>query len=1470
MFFSPIRNLAAAALCFVAATIPGDPQLGNATVCCTEAGSGSALPGNLPRLSGFGLSAVVAGHRVSPPTALVQSYFSEQKPLLPAVGLESQNAPEADDPGAPSARLPLNLVSGKPAPCYYIADVSLTSNGNAGFWGIEILFNSGKKLLSGGINFGGAFAANGQGAAFAGFNFTNDGNTPQVIRIRLDAQALPTAGAVASALGLRVQILNSNQQPVFGPLVTQPTGTIGLHRLDVETQLQPGFYTINLQSLGGSPMGTFQMEATTRLATGDPAGFQGGAVVGGYLARDSRGDSLHGFAGICLAEDQIVDFRTVRYDAVGPLVLAVKDSAGVTIFGASGIQPTSTTTTSPSTSTSTSRPQTSTSTTSSVSSTTTTNATSGSSYANLQIQFSPNPSIDAGGGRHEYTLIVGETNGIGINIKRMAINGVDNDFLSILGRSRIEGLQIVQPRVVTTVNPPLINNYLLEYEITGDDDQGHKQQAWRGASYLVPAGSSPISHPQAYFIPNPVAPSDDGGRQFQFSLVETNGVGFSITDLELDGKAVADFKGILGTDRIDAWGTIQRSLRFDAGVPGGRVKWNLKGQDDNGNKSLGWIHYQDLVDFVTLFSGVTCRHSARSFGFMPFQFSIYVPPGSDRLTLDLGVPGGIPALNLYVRAAQPVGNTGNFPIAPTTDYSRLSVAAASIVIDRSSVPPLTPGLYYVAIANNAVGVAIDFDICGTVSSGGVSTSTTLRPTTTTQQTSTTIRTTTTTTIRPTTTTSTTLRPTTTTTARPTTTTTTPPITTTSTTLRTTTTTTTTSTTTTTIPASWGYGQQQIYPVPQNPGGEVNDALSGGTFVFPQGGGGQLTVRQITQGPGIEVDEIAFTLNYTGNSPIKLKYANATPTRDFLLAYVREDQVQPIYQNQPAQSPSDWYVLPPERPTQVSDTTWAIPLPPLVPFKKQKLDTSYWGAYDSHKQLVDTAVIDLQAIIPPARLSAFLATRAEYDLSVWVGLRPAVMVTNQYLPFWTLWQPTHYARTIMLHRTAGKRTVAHETGHYIHHMLVGDTAYRIFQNLRKPPTHGKGEPGSASNLVEEPAYIAELVLGQDDSRLADYLKGFVRRNPWEINYPDLEGFAYCMVGSLLRETDAITNFNGRDTKAPVVTVGPGLNRTTLLFQDVYEIIAAGLTDIYAFRTSMENFLQARQQADKLPLMLQSIGWNYQVRMTLVDKQKNPVKDVAAWFVGKAGGVEYELGRGHSETDPTSEYTKDDGTYVIDECYGGELEKTLRVSLPVIGTDGVKKDAIQLDIPVRLSIPWNTPTTSQQNLKEVQLPPWVISVDFSGTLLLPATTTTECCAQRQVVTHRFSAPITEWTATSFKVTSISGYYDLTILGSISQDQKLLNSFSVQWGSPDSIFGEEFLLKAAGMNNLSNTAGLLHFKASGSDFVKYVDPTVKGLTPADCSKEGCGSMLCTVVGADYCKQDRIDPAAPALLEVKIAIRQ
>jgi hypothetical protein len=261
------------------------------------------------------------------------------------------------------------------------------------------------------------------------------------------------------------------------------------------------------------------------------------------------------------------------------------------------------------------------------------------------------------------------------------------------------------------------------------------------------------------------------------------------------------------------------------------------------------------------------------------------------------------------------------------------------------------------------------------------------------------------------------------------------------------------------------------------------------------------------------------------------------------------------------------------------------------------------------------------------------------------------------------------------------SVAHETSHYFHHVLVESDYVKFSWNSR--PGHAIGTAGALDELIEDMAYLGEYYLNGTVSgmnptwgtTLADL--GASARKPKTTDFRDLEGMAMAIFAAHTRTDNRIADYAGIQRSVPVI---PG--DVTEKFRDCYEIVAQGTDDVLEVVEKMESLLQTKySQGAALPAMLQPLGWSHHVKLRFVNGSGGGVPNVEACSVCKTAQGEFCLPKRGTPSN-------DHGDYTLDEFYPGK--STLRV---FIGGDS-------LDV-ADITIPWSFATNQEFTIPNIVL-------------------------------------------------------------------------------------------------------------------------------------------------------------------------
>ena len=490
---------------------------------------------------------------------------------------------------------------------------------------------------------------------------------------------------------------------------------------------------------------------------------------------------------------------------------------------------------------------------------------------------------------------------------------------------------------------------------------------------------------------------------------------------------------------------------------------------------------------------------------------------------------------------------------------------------------------------------------------------------------------------------------------------------------------------------WSLGESQVHQVAEVPGAKIEDGTSGEIFELPEGGG-ELTITPILEGPEVGAEDSAFEVGYTGEGPAQLLIVQEADDIDLVLRFVPFDVVIqegdyfedggwiPVAAVEGATDTVRVEILPSAGALARGATSAA---PRISKFRRIRIKTtdSYPIKLAQMKANVKLAVDELVLGVADHRRPA--VERAVHgDLAYSVHLRERAKISPDalpcYAPFWNddlRWFVA--CGLLMIDDSAG--SVAHESGHYFHHVLVGTEVFKTF--LPRPEGHKLATLGATYNLIEEPAYFAEYYLNGLIGSPATYnpengsflIGGGLR--PATTNFLDLEGFATALLASLTRSDAEIRDFEGRRVRVPVVD-GERIER----FQAGFEIFAEGTNSVPAVLGEIRDYLFLNGGQDgKLPAMLEPIGLSYHGKIRFVDEDANGVAGVSVRPISSAEGVTYSL--------PTNGTTDGSGNYTLPRLFPGQAR--LRVYHDSDSTE------------VSYAVDWTIPTQQEINLGTITL-------------------------------------------------------------------------------------------------------------------------------------------------------------------------
>jgi hypothetical protein len=443
---------------------------------------------------------------------------------------------------------------------------------------------------------------------------------------------------------------------------------------------------------------------------------------------------------------------------------------------------------------------------------------------------------------------------------------------------------------------------------------------------------------------------------------------------------------------------------------------------------------------------------------------------------------------------------------------------------------------------------------------------------------------------------------------------------------------------------WSLGPETTQDLDLAPGETVDEPVSGGVIVFPEGAAGTLVLAEILNGPDAPYEGAGVSIAYDSVEPLLLRLPDPGDETVVLgwglsagsfAGEVAGAERWLALAGAPAAGTTEFALNPPFESTDKRTNRFGY--------------TRYWIAS-----------------IPPdavdaTRLTAVRA-QAAADIQSWLdalpaALRPAVEARTQamrptyypedeyYIGFTRYRWGTYPSPMLGLRPHASADNTSHEVGHYMHHMLIGNALYLQAEN-QAPDDHGIGDfHAGRPSIGEDIAYFSQFLLrglvNQYDPTEPAELLG--RQNPRVVDFPGVEGLACCLLARLWSADATIGALSDVSLRRPVPVVGCAM-------ADVLGVIALGALTPDELLADVTTYLAGRGQLDVLPVLLERLGWTYMIRVRLVDQDGAPLRNVQVEKLAVSNLTAYHPWTRYATTD-------DDGYLQDDYCF--PLDSILRV-------------------------------------------------------------------------------------------------------------------------------------------------------------------------------------------------------------------
>lgn len=498
--------------------------------------------------------------------------------------------------------------------------------------------------------------------------------------------------------------------------------------------------------------------------------------------------------------------------------------------------------------------------------------------------------------------------------------------------------------------------------------------------------------------------------------------------------------------------------------------------------------------------------------------------------------------------------------------------------------------------------------------------------------------------------------------------------------------------------SFTLGPKTSYIVPPGTDVAVPDTVSGGTFIL-SAGGGKLDVARILGGPEAPAPGKGFWVDYQGSGRVRLEFPDAADKFEILYAY----GVDLGSISDPRGRTTRWTCAPVAESLAVAPGGPKIRYELVMPFDWTPAGKRIGAAGSPGATHVGFQAYHLAQLTPNSTpVQRFEAARRDawrYLSAVIDSLPPALgsYVATQTAAGGT-YEPTFYNSddhrykgflyltalapitdpSIYLGPNSTEHSVAHETGHWVNHILAGSNRYVVLE-AQAPDEHAPGQlHGLRSVVMEDYAHFCDYfctgsVVNANPEEPWQFFAAFpgsAGLSPSAVDWPSLEGFGTVLLTSLVRKSGTIRSSTGQSEEIPVIGAS---------FRQVWPLTASGAPNITVLRDSVEAFLGRRGQRASMPALAERLGWRYHAVGRLVDEDGQAIKNARVQAIYDDGVRVWRT--------PGSTTTGNNGQFSLSRIFPGD--GMLRV--------WQGNDSVDVSIPVG----WAGRTDEERNLGDITL-------------------------------------------------------------------------------------------------------------------------------------------------------------------------
>jgi len=409
------------------------------------------------------------------------------------------------------------------------------------------------------------------------------------------------------------------------------------------------------------------------------------------------------------------------------------------------------------------------------------------------------------------------------------------------------------------------------------------------------------------------------------------------------------------------------------------------------------------------------------------------------------------------------------------------------------------------------------------------------------------------------------------------------------------------------------------------------------FVFPEGAHGTLRYAAILDGPAAPWSGgSGFHLSFTGSEPVALRVPHAAGGLEVLLAYGTPRG------SWSAPPTTRWFAMPNATAGASDSLDLSLAVSPRTGSEACESSLYYWlQRFDPGAPQLDS--LNAAVVIAQGFLSAWLDSLDEPRREACRQRMQGEMAptfcpeASYYAGFLRRCGAAPVARPrIGLRAGATPGEIAHQVGHYVTHLLVGDEGYaELERDTWIDPTIGVARYDRTGAIEDYARYHEYLFIGAvegagDPAAPATFFapQGSPP-SPEAVDLPSLQGYGVLLLHALGRSEPTMTWLTGETRSVPLV----GLRYAAL----ADFVIAPGARSMNDLRATAEAYLTSIGRADALPVLLAATGWRYRGWGRLVDHGGAHPAGIALRDVVSAGGRDYAAAEAPVLTDSTGAYS-----------------------------------------------------------------------------------------------------------------------------------------------------------------------------------------------------------------------------------------